>query len=347
MKLDKKEAELIDRAIQHWQQEGIVDELTGNKMRKSYDLDDDNSNVISTYALVASVSCGLLAFGALVMDEKWIELIRRKFGFSEIVVGMCFFLLSAVFVYFSSRRKRNRPDAPSSNEAFNITIVLSLAVAVAYIGRSIGYQDGNYAPIILLASMLYGAAGFFLRSRLLWAAMLVGLAGWWGAQTYYWSKGADYFFNMNYALRMTVFGVAVLGLQFITEQLKRLAVFAKITQVLGWVFFLVAAWSLSVMGNSSSFDVWWQVRQGKLWYWALAFTLLLIVLVLYAFRKKDPFLRDITLVFFLVNIYTRYFEYFWDKTNRGLFFAILAFSFWWIGKAAERWRKKQMIYDPK
>ncbi len=114
---------------------------------------------------------------------------------------------------------------------------------------------------------------------------------------------------------------------------------------MGWVFFLVAAWSLSVMGNSSNFDVWLDMRQGKLWHWALGFTLLLLGLIFYAFRKKDAFLRDITLVFFLVNIYTRYFEYFWDKTNKGLFFAILAFSFWWIGKAAEKWRKKQIMNE--
>lgn len=345
MQIDKKEAEIIEKAMQHWQQEGIVDESTAQRMKSSYRIEDSDTNIISTYALVASVSCGLLAFGALVMDEKWIELIRRKFGFSEVMVGVCFLILSAVLVYFSKRRKKKSPDAPATNEAFNITIVLSLAVAIAYIGRSIGYQNGNYAPILLLAATLYGAAGFLLRSRLLWATMLIALAGWWGAQTYYWSHGRDYFIGMNYAMRMTVFGIIVLSFQLVTDRVKQLALFSKITQILGWVFFLVAAWSLSVMGNSSSFDVWLQVRQGRLWFWALAFTILLVILIYYAFKKKDSFLRDITLVFFLINIYTRYFEYFWDKTNKGLFFAILAFSFWWIGKAAEKWRKKQIASD--
>lgn len=345
MQIEKKDAEIIERAVAFWQEKGIVDDATAHKMKNSYRIDDSDSNVISTYALVASVSCGLLAFGALVMDEKWIELIRRKFGFSEVVVGIGFFLLSAVFVYFSSRRKRKTPDAQATNEAFNIVIVLSLAVAIAYTGRSIGYQNGNYAPILLLAAACYGGAGFFLKSRLLWAAMLVALAGWWGAQTYYWSHGQDYFAGMNYALRMTIFGAAILLIQFLTSNIKSLAIFSKITQVMGWVFFLVAAWSLSIMGNSSSFDVWLEVRQGKLWFWALSFSLLLIGLIIYAFKKKDPFLRDITLVFFLINIYTRYFEYFWDKTNKGLFFAILAFSFWWIGKAAEKWRKRQILRE--
>lgn len=342
MQVEKKEAELLEKAIDHWQQEGVVDEATAGKMRHSFAVEDSNSSVLSTYALVASVSCGLLAFGALVMDEKWVELIRRKFGFAELTVGLCFVALSAVLAWFSYKRRRKTPAAEATNEAFNITIILSLAVAIAYIGRSIGYQNGNYAPILLLAALTYGAAGILLRSRLLWGAMLLALAGWWGAQTYYWSRGADYFLQMNYALRMTVFGLLVLLLSWLAVKVVLLAPYLKLTRIMGWVFFLTAAWSLSVLGNSSNIEVWLQVRQGRLWFWALGFSLMLIGLIVYAFRSKDTFLRDIGLVFFLVNIYTRYFEYFWDKTNKGLFFIILAVSFWWIGRYAERWRKKHL-----
>lgn len=344
MQLDKKEAELIDKAIIHWKEEGIIDEVTAMKMKAGYTL-EDNTNVLSTYALVASVSCGLLAFGALVMDEKWIELIRRRFGFSEVMVGLSFILLSAALVWFSYKKKKKASAVAAANEAFNITIILSLAVALAYIGRAIGYQNGNYGPILFLTAVVYGIVGAFLRSPLLWVAMLLALAGWWGAQTYYWSKGADYFIGMNYALRMTLFGLFILALRRLMIRFSRLSGFSKITRIMGWLFFLVAAWSLSILGNSRSFEVWMDIRQGRLWYWALGFTILLLVLIVYAFKKGDAFLRDTCLVFFLINIYTRYFEYFWDKTNKGLFFVILAVSFWWIGKAAEKWRKRHGLTD--
>lgn len=345
MQVDKREAELIERAVAHWQEQGIVDKATAEKMKQSCTLEDSNTGILSVYALIACVSCGLLAFGALVMDEKWIELMRRRFGFSEIVVGLCFIVLSAVLVYYSYRRGKRSPGSRGANEAFNITIVLGLAVAMAYIGRSIGYQNGNYAPVLLLSALLYGGIGVLLRSQLLWTTMLLALAGWWGAQTYYWSHGRDYFLHMNYALRMSLFGLLILLANGVLRSVKALSPFAKITRIMGWVFFLVAAWSLSILGNSSNFDVWLQIRQGRLWLWALFFTILLLALIVYGFKKKDAFLRDASLVFFLVNIYTRYFEYFWDKTNKGLFFAILAISFWWIGRTAERWRKKQTQSD--
>jgi len=46
------------------------------------------------------------------------------------------------------------------------------------------------------------------------------------------------------------------------------------------------------------------------------------------------------LLFLLLNLYTRYFEYFWDVTNKGIFFTILALSFWLIGKKLEQYRRK-------
>jgi hypothetical protein len=121
----------------------------------------------------------------------------------------------------------------------------------------------------------------------------------------------------------------------------KLQIFKQASAVFAWIAFLLAAWTLSILGNSSSVDVWMQVRQGSLWYWAVAFTALLVGLAVYAFKTGYTFLRDVTLVFFMINIYTRYFEYFWDSTNKGLFFAILAVSFWWLGRTAEKWRKRQ------
>lgn len=337
---EKNENEVIKKAIKKWQSQGIIDALTAQKMAADYEGEESNSVVLSTYALIASVSCGLLAFGALVMDEKWIELIRRRFGFSEVFVGLGFVLLSALFVYFSKKKQEKMPGARAANEAYNIIIVLSLAVAIAYIGRSIGYQNGNYAPVLLVASVLYATTAIYLRSGILWVTAIFGLVGWWAAQTYYWSHGGDYFLGMNYAMRMMLFSIAILGLQSLTTFIEKLKPFAGTTKIIAWISFLTTAWTLSVLGNSSSLEVWFDIRQGNLWHWALGYTLILIGLVFYAFKKKDPFLRDVTLVFFLINIYTRYFEYFWDKTNKGLFFAILAFSFWWIGKAAEKWRAK-------
>jgi len=63
--------------------------------------------------------------------------------------------------------------------------------------------------------------------------------------------------------------------------------------------------------------------------------------LLYGLKNRDMIAREFGITFLLIFIYTKYFEYFWDQTNKTLFFAILGFSFWLIGRRAEKiWNLK-------
>ncbi len=340
MELDKKEADLLDNMLRYWQSGQLIDEEQALKLKSSYSRRITPAGIWASYAFIAAVSCGMLAFGALVLDEKWVELFRKRLGLSEAIVGIFFILITFLLTYLAKIRLRKSPEYKVANETFTLTIVMSLAVGLAYLGRSFGYFDNQYAPVLLVAACCYGGIALYLNTQLLWVTMLCTLAGWWGAQTYSWSQGADYFLGMNYALRMTVFGLFILAMSYVLQRKNNLLKFHKSTYFLGWVFFLIAAWTLSIFGNKGSMEAWMAIRQGQLWYWALGYTFLLAGLLYYAFRQKEDTLRDIVLIFCLLHIYTRYFEYFWDSTNKGIFFSLLALSFWWLGKKAEQWRRK-------
>jgi len=127
------------------------------------------------------------------------------------------------------------------------------------------------------------------------------------------------------------------------EKIKSLSSFERITYTFGLILFLFAAWVLSIFGNYDDFSRWSAIKQGTLWYWSLGFSLLLAGLTANIFQSKNDLLRDTCLVFFLANIYRRYFEYFWDRTNKGIFFTILALSLWWVGRKAEQWRGQEKV----
>jgi hypothetical protein len=340
MKLDKKDATTVTNAIKFWENSNKISPEQAQELRNSIEIRDSNIDAITWYAFVAAVSCGLLAFGALVIDEKWIELLRRKWGFSETIVATGFTLLTGLFVFLSSKRSRIASNSRTSNETYNTTIVLSVAIAITYWTRSLSNFYGNYATPLMIATVVYAIAAIFLKSTLLWSVMLVSLAGWWGAQTHYWAHGSYRFGGMNYPLRMTVFGLVVLLSSILVNRIGSLKYCQRSHYAIGLLFFLLAAWTLSIFGNYDDWSNWSATKQSQFWYWALGFTLMLAGLIAYAFKTKDDLLRDICLIFFLLNIYTRYFEYFWDKTNKGIFFSILALSFWWVGKKAEQWLGK-------
>ena len=341
MELQKKDAEVVDKAIRFWETSSKITPELAQDLRKSYKVRNSNVDAVAIYALISAISCGLLAFGALVIDEKWIELLRKKWGFSETIFGIGFTLLAVLFVVLARRRKIKFPDSQASNETYNITIILTIGIAITYWTRSFSNFEGNYALPLLIAAVAYGGVAVLIESKLLWIVMLLSLAGWWGAQTHFWSGGNFRFAGMNYPLRMTVFGLLIWAASIIPKRVKSLHFFANSTYNIGLFLFLLAAWTLSIFGNYDDLGAWKIVKQGHFWYWALTFTIILGGMIGYAFQTSNDTLRDMSLVFFLLNIYTRYFEYFWDRTHKGIFFAILALSFWFVGRKAEQWRSKE------
>ncbi|GAB3012529.1 hypothetical protein GCM10027051_14420 [Niabella terrae] len=341
MKINSKKSRLLKEAIEEWQEAQLLDEATADRLKKAVASYHSPFDTVAFYAMIAAISCALLAFGALVLDEKWIERLRRFFSFSEMIIGMIFATLSVLLCWLAKKRARKHPYAHLANESFTILIALTIGIAVAYFARSLGSDIQSYGLAVFIVALLYGTAAFYLKSKLLWICALLALVSAWGTQTYAWSSDErmTYFLGMNYPLRMAVFALLLIGGTYLLRQQPSFLGFYNISWYSSWVFFLLSGLVVSVSGNLG-YDVWTAIRQGKLVLWALAYTGLLAGLLIYTFRTKQDTLRDIVIVFFLLNIYTRYFEYFWDRTNKGIFFALLALSFWLIGRKAEQFRKK-------
>jgi len=84
------------------------------------------------------------------------------------------------------------------------------------------------------------------------------------------------------------------------------------------------------------------VRQWHIFYWGLLSAAVALGFAWYGLKKRDNIAREFGIVFLIINIYTRFFEYLWDNVNRAVFFLLLAASFWYVGRWAERiWGKKE------
>lgn len=343
MRINKKEAKLLEDAIEQWQKDELLDTQKADELKKTISTYRNEFDSIVFYATIAAISCALLAFGTLVLDEKWIEKIRNFFALSELVIGFIFSALSLFLIWIAKKRKQKFGYAILANESFTVLIALTAGVAITYFTKSSNTTYHYYGAGIFLTAGIYGITAIYLQSKLLWICMLIALIGSWATQTYAWSADAaqTYFLGMNYPLRMSVFGIILIIVTYVLLRQPFFKNYYLITWYSSWIFFLLSGLFLSVSGNWG-YDVWLAIKQGKLFVWAIAYTIVLITVLVYAFRQKDETLRDITIVFFLLNIYTRYFEYFWDRTNKGLFFALLALSFWLIGKKAEQLRKRFM-----
>ena len=81
---------------------------------------------------------------------------------------------------------------------------------------------------------------------------------------------------------------------------------------------------------------WYHARHMELFHWSLLFGAAACAAIWLGVKDDDAMLRGYGLVFLGLNLYTRFFEWFWDSLNKGLFFIIVGLSLWVLGAHAER-----------
>jgi hypothetical protein len=157
-----------------------------------------------------------------------------------------------------------------------------------------------------------------------------------------------YFLGMSYPLRFVLFGAVLAGLGIAGERAlasgasaapgnirERWLFVSPQTKVIGLIDLFIALWIMSIFGNYGDMTVWGSVPQYELVHWSVLFGLVAAGAVWYGLRHDDGVLRGFGLTFLFINLYTRFFEYFWDSLHKAVFFALLAVSLWYLGRKAE------------
>ncbi|GEP89264.1 hypothetical protein SAMN05660909_01648 [Chitinophaga terrae (ex Kim and Jung 2007)] len=341
LELNKRDAELIENAIRSWQQESLISEEQGRSLKQSIKVVSADWQSLSLYIFIGAVSCALMSFGALILDEKWIEILKRKLSLTDGVIAGLFLLLSAFLCYQGWKRNKQQSFYSFNRELFWLLPVLSIGVFVVYAGKSVGYFDKNYGLFWLLATFCYGITGIVFRSRLLWLATLLSLIPSYVKLSTWISHDEHLFLGMNLPCRMVLLAALIILLGWVLRRQRVYQPIADMTWNGGWLLFLVSGWLISIFGNCGTWEEWQQLRQVHLLQWVVWYTIQCIAVLLLGSRLKDEFLRDLGMLFLLLDLYTRYFEYLWDFTNKGLFFGVLALLGWWTGKLVERRMRKR------
>jgi hypothetical protein len=247
-----------------------------------------------------------------------------------------FALLAAVIFFWGFSRRRRKPERIFSNEALFFLGVLSCAGSIAFLGKAIDTGSGHFSLLFLLATLVYGVLGVALSSKLIWIFSILSLGAWLGAETGYVSGWGAYYLGMNYPMRFVLLGAVLTGFSFGFKHIGRLAEFRHATYVLGLLYLFIALWLLSIFGNYGSHASWYDARQIELFHWGMLFALAAIAAIVYGLKCDDYTSRAFGITFLFINLYTKYFEFFWDATHKAIFFLIMAASFWLIGSHAEK-----------
>ncbi|MEJ6979616.1 DUF2157 domain-containing protein [Pedobacter sp. P351] len=336
LNLDKQEADFLNNTINHWHNEGIVNSETAERLRNTYDIKEFDWRRLAQYSFWVALACGLIAFASLVIDDDVLNLLKKISDTPDIVISLISAALAAWLYYRGQKSKQVYPEKVFSNEATVFIAVLFTASSIAFLGKAFDNGSGHFSILFLLSVVVYSILAWKYKSQVIWAFALISLGSWFGTETGYQTAWRDYFLRMNYPLRFVFFGAFLSFAGFNLYRVKVLEMFRDATYIIGLLYLFISLWLLSIFGNFGNLEDWFTVKQSDIFYYGIISALVSIGFIIYGLKRKDEIAREFGITFLLINIYTRYFEYLWDRTDKAIFFGILAISFWLIGRKAEK-----------
>lgn len=336
LNLDKQQSELLDDTISHWEKESLLSHEQAEKLRATYEVKGFDWMRLAKYSFWIALICGAASFAFLIASDAVINLLKHLYYTPDIIISIISGIAAAFLYYLGRQREKDHPESVFSNEAVIFTGVLFTASCIAYLGKALDNGSGHYSLLFLLSVLVYGVLAWRMESRLIWLFALVSLGSWFGTETGYQTHWHDYFLGMNYPLRFVAFGIVLVTGCYILRKRNWFRLFDDLTYVVGLLYLFISLWLLSVFGNYGSIDSWWHIKQISLFYWGIIAAAFAGGFLVYGLKSNDEIAREFGITFLIIFIYTKYFEYFWEHTNKALFFAILAASFWLVGRKAEK-----------
>ncbi len=336
LNLDKQESEFLNDSIAHWEKEQLIDAHLAQKLRGSYEVRGFDWMRLAKYSFWIALFCGAIAVGSLIINDTFLTWIKNLYYTPDIVIAILSAAIAVLAFYLGQHWQKKHPEKVFSNEATIFTGVLFTACSIAFLGKTFDNGSGHFSLLFLLSVLVYGILAWRMDSRLIWLFALVSLGSWFGTETGYQTRWADYFLGLNYPLRFVLFSIVLVSACYILKNRNWFDRFWELTYVVGLLYLFMSLWLLSIFGNYGNIDRWWHIRQISLFYWGIISAIVAAGFLFVGLRTKDVIAREFGITFLLIFIYTKYFEYFWEHTNKTLFFAVLGLSFWLIGRRAEK-----------
>jgi hypothetical protein len=338
MQLNKEKAEFLNNAIDEWQSQQLLSEQQSQQLKQSITVRKFDWKQVTIYAFIIAVACAVLSIIVLLADKPLRVIIEKFTQITDFGISCILTVFTLFIFWFTKRRFEKHVNTPFSNSSFLLFAAFLSLATISYWSKTLQVFQNNYAVIFLLSAIVYVALAIYFSSQTIWTLSILMLALAFGTIT---GNSEEKFAGLNFPMRFIPFSLLVLSLLIIIKKKEKLQAFFKIHYITGLLLFYIALWLVTIFGNYSSYERWQQVSQLHFLFWDCVLFAVAAVGMYFGLKRNDFVLGNISLVFFILNLVTRYFEYFWQPLHKSIFFMILAFIFWFIGSRAERlWNLK-------
>ncbi|MEE4484698.1 DUF2157 domain-containing protein [Serratia ficaria] len=336
MKLSKKNAAVVRKALNGWVGEGALTPQQQQQLLQHVEIQPFDWRRLARYAFLAALASLVIAITSLFADSGLLAWLSELFRFDAPARTVIAGALAALAYAWALRRRRRHPEKRYGNEAALFIAVLLTACALWQLGVWLDNGSGRVSVLLIFAALLYGLIGWFGRSGLVWGFALLSLGNAFGAETGYLSGWGAYWLGMSYPIRFIAFGAILIAAALLLQPPLARRALDRVSLAMGLLYLFIALWLLSIFGNYGDLDGWYRVRQIELFHWSLLFGLVAAAAIWLGLKRDDAMLRGFGLTFLAINLYTRLFEFFWDSMPKAIFFVLLGLSLWALGRYAEK-----------
>jgi hypothetical protein len=335
MLLSKKKFLTVQKVIDKWLLDNVINSAEAHRLKSSIELSKFDWKRLAKYSFwIAGISLAISVF-AILLDDAIMAILKQLFRMPAMGKAVLLAACSGALYFWGFTRKKYKPTKSMSNEFILFLAAIVTGAAIVFFGKAIDTGSGHYSLLILMASIVYLAVGGFFPSGPMWVLGLISLGSWFGTETGYASEWGAYFLGMNYPLRFVFFGLLTTGFAFAIGR-SNFRQLSKSTYIMGLLNLFLALWIMSIFGNYGDMYSWHEASVAERFIWSILFGAAAFGAIVWGLKNDDGVARGFGITFLFINLYTKYFEYFWTVTHKALFFALLGVSFWLLGRYSEK-----------
>jgi hypothetical protein len=342
MKLNKHEANNVRTLIEDWKEKNLVSSEQAEQLSNSLEVKESKWKTLASYAFSIALVSMILAVIVLLADKPvrlFLEsMLNLTLGGISILTGF----IGILFFLFSHKRIVKKRSYNLSNISLVIFSSFLMLISLAFGGKALSVGEQHMYMLFYFGFALYFILTLIYKFNFLWVIAFLMLVLGAGFHLHIFNDFQGYYLGMNWVMRFVPIAFFLLLLSFIISKVTFTKHFYNTHFYTSWIFLLLVFWVLSIAGNYTDFNRWMSVSQLTLFIYALVSLMLCLVVLFYGWQKQDKLLGNIALIFLLLNLFTRYFEYLWKPLHKALFFFILGFIFILIGRVSEKYWNKQI-----
>lgn len=315
----------ILRELKKWNKDNIITDeqfkILSNKYKDDY---IDFQPIIRAIMItgIIMVSIGFISFISFYI-------------FSIYFIAFLFAILFLSGFIADEILKRKEIYMPKTSSAIIALSSIFLSAFIFTVSYIITHNKDNFILLSIISIIIFFVIAYIKKNYTVLSIAIIGLITWYGLEGFDISS-IDLMLNNYIRSIITSIFIFLIGITDINKKLgNKYLKFSSVYYIIGLLYLNIILAIMSVFATSSE-PIIFQSSSGELLIYSILFLISDIISLIIGYKLKIYSIVKFSIFFIILNMYIRYFEYFYLKMNTWIFFIMLGISTILIGVIIER-----------